>query len=570
MNYVRPEADWAAGDDLSPVASGGPSAPQPFRQDWRSGAPTGPGVVPAASHVLESWRILMKWRWAAAAGFLCALAAGAIVILLTPPLYSAAVLLQIDREGAKIVQGQDLQPSDGLVEGPEFYQTQYGLLRSRSLAERVVSTMKLAEDPAFLRQGERGFTSSLIASLRLRSRGPQQTPEEREAAAVALVQRRLIVTPVRASRLVTVSFQSPDPALAARVANAVAETFIATNLERRYDASSYARTFLEGRLEEVRRRLEESERALVDYAGAEQIVDTPPSSADPARAQPSAGAQPLAVTDLAALDGALNVAKSDRIAAEARWREADGASGGALPEVLQSPAIATLRASEAELAARYSQNLSLYKPDYPTMVALKAQMTEMDRQIADQVALVKQSLRTQYDIARDREDSLQSTVAKLKAEVIGQYGRSVRYGVLQRDVDTNRALYDGLLQRYKEIGLAGGVGVNNISIVDRAEPSTAPFRPKPLLDLGVAAAAGAILAVLAAFGLEAFDESILSPGDIEGKLGVPFLGSIPILRRMTPQAALENRRSPLAEAYQSARAALQFSGIMEQMGQAQV
>ena len=308
----------------------------------------------------------------------------------------------------------------------------------------------------------------------------------------------------------------------------------------------------------MKQRLEESERQLVAYAGQEQIINVP--TADETGASTAGGGQSLTAADLVALNSALASAKGERIRAEQRWRQAQSVSGAGLPEVLQSPSIQSLRQTKAELSASYQQKLNVYKPEYPEMVQLKAQLDEIDSQINAEISNIKSSLRNQYQVALAQERSLSGHVSGLKSDVLDLRNRSIQYNILQREVDTNRTLYDGLLQRYKEIGVAGGVGTNNISIVDRAQTPGSPSRPKPLFNLGLGAMIGLLIGVMLAFVLEALDDTIKSVEDLEGKLGLASLGVVPVLAKgATPEQELADPRSPFSEAYYSIRTSLQFS-----------
>jgi capsular exopolysaccharide synthesis family protein len=169
-------------------------------------------------------------------------------------------------------------------------------------------------------------------------------------------------------------------------------------------------------------------------------------------------------------------------------------------------------------------------------------------------------VRNNYEAARRQETALAAQVSGLKSGVLNLQGRSIQYTILQREVDTNRELYDGLLQRYKQIGVAGGVGTNNISIVDRAEAPGSPASPNKPLILGIAALIGLFVGVLLAFLLEHLDETVSTPEDIEHKLGLALMGAIPALvRGQTAVQALRDQRSPFSEAYYSAGTALTFA-----------
>lgn len=497
-------------------------------------------------NVAEYWRLAVKYRLLILGAFVAAMVIGVAATLLMTPIYSSSVTLQIDREAARILNVDEVQPQESMIQGEEFFQTQYGLMRSRSLAERVVDSLGLASSDAFLEQmGE--------------------TPPEREgSAATQAWQRRekvlevikdnLGVSPIRGSRLVMISFESPDPQLAARVVNAYAENFIQSNLDRKYESSSYAREFLEDRIAQTKARLEESERALVAYASSQQIINLRESNA------PDGETQSLAGMDLAALNGALGEARAERIAAEEKWRQAAGASLMTIPDVLQNAAIQRLTEERAKIRAEYEEKLRVFQPEFPEMVQLKARMDEQDVQIQALATGIRNSLRGDYTVALNRERSLATGVEGLKTDVLDLRGRTVQYNILQRELDTSRTLYDGLLQRYKEVGITGGVAANNISIVDRAIAAEDPSKPQLLVNLALAALLGLGLGILAAFVMEALDETLASPDDVESKLGMPLLAVIPLLERgVTPQEALRDVRSNFSEAYYSLRTALQFS-----------
>ena len=498
-------------------------------------------------NIAEYWRLAVKYRFLVLGSLLAAMVIGIAATLLMTPIYGSSATLQIDREAARVLNVDEVQPRESMVQGEEFFQTQYGLLRSRSLAERVVDSLGLASSDDFLDQ--------MGVDLPRRDEGTAgERAARRREAVLETVRKNLGVSPVRASRLVAVSFQSPDPQLAARVANAFAENFIQSNLDRKYESSSYARQFLEERIAQTKARLEESERALVAYAANQQIINL--READ----SPDGEAQSLAAMNLSSLNSALANARADRVAAEARWRQASGAALITLPEVLANPAVQRLTEERARVQAEYEQKLQVFQPDFPEMLQLRARLEELDAQHRTVATGIRDSIQGQYTVALNKERELQSQVEQLKGEVLDLRNRSVQYNILLREVDTSRTLYDGLLQRYKEVGVTGGVAANNISIVDRAVPADEPSQPRLLVNLALAALLGLGLGVLAVFIIEALDETLATPDDVESKLGLPLLAVIPLLDKgVTPQEALQDVRSNFSEAYYSLRTALQFS-----------
>src|ERR1019366_7486525 len=270
--------------------------------------------------------------------------------------------------------------------------------------------------------------------------------------------------------------------------------------------------------------------------------------------------QSLAAANLEAFNTSLAAAKTARILAEQNWREAAATPGLGLPQILLSPTVQELSQERAKLNANYQNQLRIFKPDYPDMLQLKAQIDEIDRQLDLQASTIRASLKAQYEAALKNENELSGQVGGLKSSVLDLRQRSIEYNNLQPEVDTSQSLYDGLLQRYKEVGVAGGIASNNISIVDRAEPPLRPSKPRPVLNMGLAGLAGVVIGVGLAFVREALDQGVRAPSDVDTKIGVPFLGSAPMLAKgIQPSEALNDQKSSLNESYQSIRSALQFS-----------
>jgi len=499
--------------------------------------------------LLRYWQFVWKHRLIFIIAITASLAAAVALTLLTTPIYTAKMTIEIDRESAKITNLQDISPREDLGNGMDFYQTQYGLLKSRALAERVVDSLGLTSSPAFLHAV--GLDRRRPPAARS-ARGQRSLKD----AAISRVVANLAVNPVRGSRLVQISFSSASPTVAAELANGVAENFIAMNLDRKFESSSYAREFLEKQLALTKAKLEDSERQAVAYAIDQKIINLHEGGGNTA---PGA-TESLVETNLSALNTAYGAATAARIGAEQRWRQSQTSTGLGLSQILQSPTIQELSKDKAQLQEQYENNLRLYKPNYPAMLQLKAQIDENDRQIQAVANTVRQSLYSEYASAMNQEKALAGQVSTLRGAVLNLKERSIKYNFLQREMDTNRILYDGLLQRYKEVGVTGGVTTNNISIVDRAETPRGPSKPKPLVNLALALVMGLGGGALGAFAAEAMDQAIRQPSDVEPKLRLPLLGSIPLLTKgVSPKEAMKDPRSPFWEAYFSVRTALQFS-----------
>lgn len=491
-------------------------------------------------------RTLRKHWLVIAAAVVACVAIGVVKTMLTTPIYTAAVTLQIDREAAPVgelntMQSQDLGSSD------EFFQTQHGILKSRSLAQRTVDDLNMTSDEAMLK------------ALGLGQPGPdgKRPPASRLREQLAgFIQSNLTVLPVQRSRLVKVTFDSPDPQASAKIVNAVAENFIASGLDRRYDNSSYAREFLQERIATEKTKLEEAERSLSDYATQKGIISVAPSPDD--KGSTGTG-QTLVGSELMSLNQSLAEAQSKRIIAEQRYQQAQ-AGGSSLPEVLDNAAIQTLKQQRAQLMSEYQNNAAFYLPGATEQKRLQAQIDELDRQIATETQSVVDSLKAEYLAAQGEEKALKDRVAQLKGSFLDENARSIEFNILQRDVDTSRQQYENLLNQYKEVSTAAGISNPSSSIIDRAQVPGGPSKPKRVKNVLTAALIGLFLGVALAFLIEYLDESIRAPEDVERKLGLPLLGTVPKLERgMVPAEAMKDVRSAFSESYYSVRTALQFS-----------
>lgn len=496
----------------------------------------------------EYLSIANRRKWLILGTVVAFLIGGLLVTLFTTPLYKTSAVLEIQRENRNFAEVKGADQAQAANDA-EFYQTQYGLLKSRALAERIARSLRVSEDPAFFEMFGAKLSENLFQDGR-----PVQTAAARQGRikiAGGLILANMDVESERMSRLVEIAFTSPDPALSKRVVDAWSDNFIQSTLERRYAATSYARKFLEDRLQQLRSRIDQSERALVAYASRENIVSIPGSTDSSGQ---TSAERPLVVDDLANLNRELAQATAERVLAESRLR-----GGSAVKEQLDNSANNTLRTRRAELAADYARMMQQFDAGYPPAKALQAQIRAIDTALRNETGRVNDVLRQTYQASLSREQQLNARIKALTGRVLDFRRRSIQYNILQREVDTNRQLYDALLQRYKEIGVAGGVGVNNIAVVDDAELPYAPSKPKPLINLAIAALMGLVAGAALALVFEQIDEGITDPIEVEETLGLPLLGVTPKLANSEPVSALEDPKSSLTEAYASIAANLGFA-----------
>nr|WP_082457242.1 polysaccharide biosynthesis tyrosine autokinase [Sphingomonas sp. Leaf23] len=495
-------------------------------------------------------RIALRWRYVILGAMAAFGILGLIATLLMTPKFTATSTIEISRESSQVTNFQGVEREAGVAD-QEFYQTQYGLLRSRMLSERVATQLRFVDDKAFFERF--GVNQDAAAFKQINGRYAAAGRAERQRIAGEILLNSLVIAPARLSRLVEIHFTSPDPVFSQRVANAWAENFIQTNLERKVQATSYGRNLLQRELAQTKERLDQSQRQLVAYAEQQRIINLPAQGTG----DNQTSERSIVADELASLNSALSQAIAERIAAEARFREAG--RGGQSSEALRNQAINSLRQRRAELAAEYQRLMVQFEPSYPPARAIQSQLNQLDLSISREESRVSGTVEAEYRQAAERENVLRKRVEGLKSSYLDLRRRSIQYNIYQQEVDTNRALYDGLLQRFKEIGVAGGVGVNNVAIVDPADVPQKPSSPRLLLNLAVSLLAGLVLGAVLAFALEQMDEAIADPGEVERRLGLPLLGSVPRVDDVEPREALMDRKSDLVDAYLAIQTSLGFT-----------
>jgi len=509
---------------------------------------------------LDYWRILVKRRWTVLAALALVLVIAFVNTLLTTPIYRAEAVVQVEPISARAQQVGGTAANLEYSVATDFKQTQIDLLKSRSLAQRIVSQMGLLESGELDRlwPGSAWQKLKLVfvphpdagdsATPKAKPSTSKKTSEEALNAAARAFRSGLGVQPVENSQLVRISYDSPSPGFSQRAANAAAETFIASNLERRFDTSAYAKNYLEDSLQALKLKVEDSESKLVSFSQQEKIVSSG-----------NVSGMGLLEQNLGAMNAAYSAARLERIRAEARWRQGPSLAANVSEASNSQPLIRGLQESRGKMMIEYQDKLKLFKPEYPQMQQLKGQIDEIEKQINAEKGSMRDSVRADYEAALQQEQELGAQVSKLESDVLALQKRSVKWFTLNREVQTNHQLYETLLQRYKELGVAGGVSANNITLIDRAEWGSKVL-PNMSKNMTQALFAGLMLGVLLAFAFEYLDDTLKRPEDLEKLLGLAVLGAIPLLKAPnTPEKALQDNRSAFSEAYRSLRTALQFS-----------
>ena len=551
------------------------------------------GYSPSASgeeaHLLDYVRVLYRRRYIAATAFILVFALVTVYTFTRTPVYQAAVKIEIDYASPKVVPfAQVTDAAAGGWDSQEYYQTQYQILRSRSLARRTLDSAGLWSHPLLAGRGRttaasEGFFSSWFD----RNGGPAADPKSARAAKPAAgaagdgapasaielsvapetaaqtpvidtLLRGITVSPVRNSRLVDVKFSSIDPQFAAFVANALAKAYIEQTLEYKFLSSKEASDWLGQQLGEQRKQVEASEQALQRYREQTDAVSLEDK-------------QNIVVQKLSDLNAAVTRAKTERLQKEAVYKqvkaiEHDRAALDTFPLILSNAFIQQLKGQAAELQRQRASLSEKYGDKHPEMIRLRSQIEETDGKIQVEIAKVVQSTQADYQSALAQEQSLVTALEQQKDEAMALSRKGIDYGVLQRDANTNRQMFDSLLQRAKETGVSAELKSTNIRVIDAATVPADPVSPRKLLNLLLAVFGGGIFAVGLAFFFEYLDNRVKSPDEIKRYLGLPFLGLVPVLDGTeSAEDALLHTDVPagFAEAFRGIRTNVLFSSAVE-------
>jgi capsular exopolysaccharide synthesis family protein len=504
-------------------------------------------------HVWEYARTIRKHLWLILAAVGAVVLAAGLRMLTMTPIFTAQSTILVERNVPKVLAINDLLSEND--EADVYYRTQYGILKSRSLAASVIKEEGLgSEEPAASAAAQPGLIAGMWSRAAAQVYGsPEGAAKVRRSSehAEGGVKPELIdaylnaldVAPIQGTRLVKVGYSSPNPELSARIANAHCMAYIRQGLGLYADASGEAQRYLDQKLVELRERVEKSEIALNNYRREKGILAL-------------SGRGNIVVDRLSDLNKELTEAEGNRIALEAQVKLIRERSYDYIPEVVNSTLIQTLKQNLIQLQGQYASLALQFKSSYPPMAQLEAQVDETRRRLAGEVDRVVGGIQSAYLAASAREKELHAKLDEQRGLALGLKDDSVQYAILQREVDTNRQLYDSVLQRLKEMGISTAVRLSNVSIIDKAEPPLTPSSPRRAQGLMMAAIVGLAGGLGLAFVLEYLDDTLKNPQDAERYLNLPSLGIVPRFGEGA-RAVLDDIRGP--QAYLATRIRAEYS-----------
>ena len=470
----------------------------------------------------ECWRILKKHLWLLISlPLACAVLIGLRDLMVTR-LYTAKATILIKSNAPPVYQYTSMDQS-GADEGQASQwkvdaKTEYTLLKSRSLAEKVIITDGLLTNRWFV-----GVRPVARAKAEAAQDSDQDTDWERVPE--PLINRYLSalnVVPIEDTELVTVAFTTPRPDLSARLANAHVQEFIQQGIELNSAASDQAARFLQRKLADLKRQLEESELALNNYRRAKGII--------PGLISVN-GNQDVILERLNKMSDQVEKSHLENLALESEVALVDQGHADALPAVIGSHIVQSLKQDLDSLQARYASMSSQYRPDYLPMTELAAKTNETRNALKHEMASIVASVRARYGASVKNEQVLEQELKHEKDFALGLNDAAVKYAILQREADTNRALYNAVLMRMKDVEVTADLHASNMSVVDQATIPTSPSSPQTGRDLLAALLLGLFASIGIAFILERQNDTFKTPEEMEPYLRVPHLATIPDWRR---------------------------------------
>src|SRR5579872_39469 len=402
-------------------------------------------------NLLDYFIILRKHQWMILTFLLTVVTIVTIASFKMKPVYVASARVEVDREGYNTLPFQDSNNSfDMSIDLDNYIETQIKILESETLAMKTIRSMDLPRYPEF--GGDPGELVTL---------GPNQ----KEPPILGAFLGALSVIRVPNSRLIEVQFAAQDPQLAAQVVNAHVQNFIEVNLQSHYDATMRASDFLRSELEDLRAKMEKSEQDEVVYERQNQIwmVDAN---------------QNTTTQKLADLSKTLTDVQTQLAQKEATYELAHSANAESLTAVLGNSAVQDLVKKRSDLDEQYIDALNQFGPNYPKVQRLKAEETDVQKQLDNTKQGMIHQIDTDYRERKSREALLERDLNRQEILADNMAQKLVEYNLLKHDAESNKELYDGLLQKLKEAGISAGLRSSNIRVVDPALVPSTPARPQ--------------------------------------------------------------------------------------------
>jgi succinoglycan biosynthesis transport protein ExoP len=466
-------------------------------------SPTVPGQD-GRSFLAEYWRVIVHHLPLLAVILVAGAALGLLISLWQTPVYQAKVTLELQSVDSTLnLRIGDLQNGSATISPESYLPTQVQILGSRTLQQRALA--KIQNDNIH-KGAQRAHRSSWRSALGFSKPQPVVT------AGLAKVQTKVKVSDN--TRILEITAESTDPDMAQAFANGLAEEYANANLEARFDAMNQARKWLSHQLEETREKLRKSEDDLQAYGRSSNLMFT-------------ASKESVEQEKLKQLQEELSRAQANRIEKQSAYRIASSSSADSVPQVIDNASLMGYQTQLAALRQQLAQLTSQYTPEHYKVKSLQAQIDAVEATFRKERSNILSRIRNEYKTALFRENLLTNAYRTQSKMVTQQTQKTVNYNILERDVETNRQMYESLLQKAKEADVATAFHGSNVRIIDPAERPALPFKPNLILNGSLGGLLGLFVGLVLITGRESFDRSFKAPGEISFHLNLPELGVIP-------------------------------------------
>lgn len=491
--------------------------------------------------------ILFRQRWLILGVVAAAVLVGLILTLLSTPMYQAQAKVIVEPYGSYILEGQDINQGVASNQTYDYLGTQIEVIKSRSLAEVVVADLNLAERNDLLGDD--------IEERRSPGMSDEKWMEAKRKMAASMLVGSVVAEFPEDKWVIPIGFRSQDPALAAELANAYADAFVASGTRSSVENNEYAVNYLRDQIQQVREQLADSERVANTYARNSGIIVQPMAGSD----ESGGTIATLRSSNLASINQRVADARAARIVAEQRWRSIQNLPAAQLPEVQNSAVLQGLISDRTEKSAQLADLRQRYNDDFPQIRNLQAQLAVLDTQIDKSSAEIKAAVRNEYTVALNQQNALEAELGAVKGETLAEQDQNVELSVMEREAQALRDQLKALLDRYNQLSSAAQVNSGAIRKLDAATVPSVPYAPNMMQNMVIALVFGIALAGGLAVLRETLDDRIRSLEDVEERIGLPLLGHTPFVEESDIEAAGTNRFSALIEAYSSIRAAVDFT-----------
>lgn len=521
-----------------------------------------PDAQESSLDFMEYWRTLRKHQWAIGAFALVVTLLAGVIAFVSTPIFEAKTTVLIETNKQKVTNIEDVY--GGVGASREYFQTQVEILKSREVAIKTINKLKLYDHPEYDPRAPKKGLAAMLQNIGFVSDPEDEAPAEwtTQTMSEALAPRfmkELAIEPIRLSQLVVIRFQSADAALAANVTNTLAKTYIENDLDSRYQMTRTANEWLQEQLGDLKQKMTQSEQALQGFREKQGIVSMKEAAQNGTGQQVEQLQSRLieARTRLAEIESTYKIIKDAQNAGDLASQ----------PAVLVNAQVADAKRQATETARKLADASQRYGREHPRYLQADSEAKSAAENLLRQIELVVGGVNNEYERARSTVKMLEGALSSARGTVVNINRKEFELGIYEREVDSNRQMYDMFMKRAKETNVAGDLQTTVARIVDPASVPKEPVKPKKKLIIAAALALGLMLGVAMALLMEVIDNTFKTTADVESRLKQPLLTVVPMLtkkeaeRKSSGRKVVDDPNSLFSEAIRTARTGVLLSSV---------